>query len=547
MELQKILVSGYLLGGSVAVVLLGAVLFEKSRKINAISALMLFFLSWWGLGYYFWLRADWVNDIKLAEGFLNGGFFMIAITFYFWVSIFLNKVYKKSIWTGYLLSFAWLFFYWSNLYYGNLEIFNLSSLSGVIFATSFILIYGGFYFFGIIELIRKALSNEGRDRKIKNIYGVIILLSILSFIFGVANLSIFYGATYFICGGLISMWSMFILMAYVIIKNTMTNMRVFFIQAIVSLILIVDVLEIFFGKTMIEVVYRLVMFLFVAVFFSVLIKKYKEDIGKKEKLEKIDRKLEINNRKLKELDNAKNYFMLVVAHQLRTPPTIIKGYLSLAKEDPNNNLDAETKDSIERACASNERLIELVENILNISRIESGTMQYKFQPDQSLEKIVQDLKPIFEIKATAKGLELILEIVSGKIPNITMDTQRIKDVISNLMDNAIKYTSKGSVKLEMYKTDYNMVRIEVSDTGMGILKNEIGELFNKFSRGSNAEDLASGGLGLGIYVGKKIIQSHHGKIWAQSAGEGKGATFIVELPINLSIEGLGDKKGIKAK
>ncbi|HBR78944.1 MAG TPA: hypothetical protein DEA46_00760, partial [Candidatus Moranbacteria bacterium] len=309
------------------------------------------------------------------------------------------------------------------------------------------------------------------------------------------------------------------------------DIKIFFAQTLIGLILTVNIAEIFFSKTFIGVAYRLVMLLFLFIFANLLIKKYKQDVSQKNELEKMGKKLEANNRKLKELDNAKNEFISIAAHQLRTPPTVIKGYLALAKEDPNNNLDAETRDSLSRAFTSNERLIELVEDILNISRIESGKMQYDIQPDQSCEKIIRDLTETFEIKARDKGLAFKLEIPKDKVPDIRMDSGKIREVISNLIDNAIKYTLKGFITLRLIKTDYDMVRIEISDTGMGISEHEMGNLFKKFSRGSNADQLATGGIGLGIYVGRKIIEAHKGKIWAQSVGVGKGSTFIIELPI----------------
>jgi signal transduction histidine kinase len=244
----------------------------------------------------------------------------------------------------------------------------------------------------------------------------------------------------------------------------------------------------------------------------------------------MSKKLEANNKKLKELDNAKNEFISIVAHQLRTPPTVIKGYLNLAKDDPNNKLDEVTKDSLSRALVSNDRLIELVEDILNISRIESGKMQYDFQPNQSIEKLIVELKENFEVRARDHGLKLKLDIPNKKVPYIVMDSKKIRAVLSNLIDNAIKYTSKGSITIKYFTKNRNVV-VEVIDTGIGISKKEMGNLFKKFSRGDNADQLGSGGIGLGIYVGRKIVEAHQGKIWVDSLGTGKGSTFIVELPI----------------
>ena len=296
-------------------------------------------------------------------------------------------------------------------------------------------------------------------------------------------------------------------------------------------------MDILFSDDLFEIGYKSVMLIFLMLFSNLLIKSYKEDITQKEDLFRLGKKLEASNKKLKELDSAKNEFISIAAHQLRTPPTVIKGYLNLAKEDPNNKLDEETRDSLSRALASNDRLIELVDDILNISRIESGKMQYEFHANQSIGKILKELAEIFEAKAKDRGLKLKLELPKAKLPDLIMDSNKIREVISNLIDNALKYTAKGEIKIKCLLTeDRERVRIEVSDTGMGISRREIGNLFKKFSRGSNADKISAGGIGLGIYVGRKIIEAHKGKIWVESPGLERGSTFIIELPIESDLE-----------
>ena len=529
MELTELLSMVYFLGGILALVLMVAFMFEEAKKINFISALILFFLGWWSFSYYFWLKIGDYTQADYRVGIFNLGFILIPVTYYFWISVFLKRSRKMLIILGYLASSAFIAFYIYSLYNNNPDVFKLFSPSGLIFLFYFIFVYIGFYILGAAELINAIIKS--RDRNSKFVNRNILLISTLVMTLGILNLPAFYGMKYFLYSGAIAIFLNAFLLAYVALQGKLMNMKAFFAQVLVSLILSVNIMEIFFSETVAGAAYRFVMLIFLLLFSNLLIKNYRQDIRQKEELLKMGKKLESNNKKLKDLDNAKNEFISIAAHQLRTPPTVIKGYLALAKEDPNNNLDLETRDSLTRAFASNERLIELVEDILNISRIESGKMQYDFQPDQSCEEIILDLKNNFEVKAKDKGLKLKVEISKEKLPKITMDANKIREVISNLIDNSIKYTTEGSVTLKLFKTEQNMVRIEVNDTGMGISKNEIGSLFKKFSRGSNADQLAAGGIGLGIYVGRKIIEAHQGKIWAESAGVEKGSTFIVELPI----------------
>lgn len=529
MELNNLLAAFYFAGGIFTVVLVMAFLFEEVKKVNLISVAILILLSWWSFGYYLWLIDEQHSFLNFYFGIYNVALILIPVTYYFWITALFSKKRNKMVFAGYLLALIFGVFYLISLKEGNADIFNLFSTDSLIFILFLTLSYVGFYILAIIELARIMIQSRSMETRFFN--RNILLASSLVTVLGILNVSAFYGAEYFLWSGAASIFIIVFLFVYVAIRKNLISVKTFSAQALVGLILTMNIVEMFFSENFISIAYRMVMLLFLFIFSSLLIKNYRQDVYQKGELEKMGKKLEYNNRKLKELDDAKNEFISIAAHQLRTPPTVIKGYLALAKEDPNNSLDLETRDSLSRAFASNERLIELVEDILNISRIESGKMQYDFQPKQSCEKIIRDLKDTFEIKAKDRGLEMKLEIAKSDIPNITMDSGKIREVISNLIDNSIKYTIKGSITLKLKKTNYGMIRIEVSDTGMGISEDEIGNLFKKFSRGSNADQLAAGGIGLGIYVGRKIIEAHQGKIWAESPGVGQGSTFIVELPI----------------
>ena len=264
-------------------------------------------------------------------------------------------------------------------------------------------------------------------------------------------------------------------------------------------------------------------------------RSFVKELKQRNKLEKLTKKLKENNKNLKDLDRAKNEFISIVAHQLRTPPTVIKGYINLVQENLGNNVDKQTKESLGKALISNERLIDLVNDMLNISRIESGDMKYKMRKGDIYKDILVNLYEAFKIKAKAKGLYINLEKPKEALPKIKIDVKKIQEVVSNLIDNAIKYTHEGGVTIKTRRTKNN-IRIEINDTGIGIARDEIAYLFKKFSRGKNSDTLEVEGTGLGIYVGKKIAKEHGGKIWAESKGVNKGSTFIIELPINSKTE-----------
>jgi len=238
--------------------------------------------------------------------------------------------------------------------------------------------------------------------------------------------------------------------------------------------------------------------------------------------------LQTANEELKRLDEAKSEFISIASHQLRTPLTVIKGYSSMMMEGSFGQMTPPIEENIKKIYESNERLIALVEDLLNISRIESGRLKFDFVVE-SLESVTDSVIEELSEVAKKKGLVVNYE-KQANLPAVKIDKNKIRQVVINITDNAIKYTNQGEVKikLEVFK---NMVRYSVTDTGMGISKEDMPHLFQKFSRGQDVSLIHTEGTGLGLYVGKMMIEAHNGKIWAESAGDGKGSTFIFEIPI----------------
>lgn len=239
--------------------------------------------------------------------------------------------------------------------------------------------------------------------------------------------------------------------------------------------------------------------------------------------------LRVANTKLKKLDQAKSEFVSIASHQLRTPLTVIKGYISMIMEGNFGKIDDNLQDALDKVFASNERLIRLVENLLNISRIESGRLHFTFSEYQ-FEKIVQSVYDELKTSAEGKGLKFIYKQPPKLSPRTLLDEEKIRQVVMNLSDNAIKYTDSGHVIVSLDHSP-NSIIFCVEDSGLGISKQDIGKLFKKFSRGTDVSLVHTEGTGLGLYVAREIIEAHHGRIWAESDGVGKGSRFCFELPI----------------
>ncbi len=232
-------------------------------------------------------------------------------------------------------------------------------------------------------------------------------------------------------------------------------------------------------------------------------------------------------KKLKEVDDMKDDFISMAAHELKTPLTAIRGYVGLISTD---NLSEDDKEGIRRVNISINRLNLLIGDILDVARIQQGRMKFTFKkidPSETIQSVVES----FQTMAQEKGLTL--EYDFKPLPIISIDPQRLEQVLINLIGNAIKYTPKGSVSVsvEVEKTIKNSIlHIRVSDTGLGISASDQDRLFKRFSRIRTVETADIGGTGLGLWITAKIVSTMKGKITVESI-HGKGSDFIISFPV----------------
>jgi len=249
-----------------------------------------------------------------------------------------------------------------------------------------------------------------------------------------------------------------------------------------------------------------------------------------EKIDAQTKELKSAYEELKVLDKAKSEFISLASHQLRTPLTAIKGYISMILEGSYGKLPGSASKPLNNVLGSTERLVRIVNDLLNISKIELGKMELNKAPAK-VEELITACYEEMEHTAEIKGLKIIWNKPKSHLPEIEIDKLKISQVISNLIDNAIKYTQKGQVEIKAEKTD-SVIRISIKDTGEGLTEEELKMVFEGFTRGAAGIAYWIEGAGLGLYIAKKYIDLHHGKIWVESEGKGKGSAFYTELPIN---------------
>lgn len=224
-------------------------------------------------------------------------------------------------------------------------------------------------------------------------------------------------------------------------------------------------------------------------------------------------------------------FVSMAAHELRTPLTSIKGYLSVFMNENKGKFDSDQNMFLTRISISTEQLLDLVENLLNVSKIERGMFNVNLSSTNWVE-VVQLTFDQFMERAKEKNLEFTFVKPEGTLPQVMVDKLRITEVISNLFSNATAYTPPGG-KIKVWvelSPDKSSIITHVSDNGEGIPKEAMSHLFTKFFRVAGKLEQGSKGTGLGLYISKAITEMHHGKIWVESKID-EGSTFSFSLPI----------------
>ncbi len=245
----------------------------------------------------------------------------------------------------------------------------------------------------------------------------------------------------------------------------------------------------------------------------------------------VRRDLELSraNERLEEMDRVKSEFVTIAAHQLRTPLTGIRWSYQTMLEEDEGMLTAVQRRILQGGLSASLRMINLVNDLLSVARIEEGKFGFHFARQSPRAMIERAIKR-FEKIAREKGIQFAVQIPDPAFPVFSFDEEKLSIVLDNLLDNSVKYTEPGGViTLEVIR-EGEMLRITVRDTGIGISAEELHRVFSKFFRAGNALRFHTSGTGLGLYVAHNIVARHNGTMSVQS-GEGKGTTFTVILPM----------------
>ncbi len=246
----------------------------------------------------------------------------------------------------------------------------------------------------------------------------------------------------------------------------------------------------------------------------------------------VRRDLELSgaNEKLTQLDKMKSEIISIVAHQLRTPLSAIKWTLKILLDQDAGPINPEQKDLITKGFDSNERMIGLINDMLAVDRLESGKIKYNFVPVQ-FEELVQNMIENLLPLATQKNIRVELSTPQEALQKIKIDPDKMRDVLQNLIDNAIKYTRMNGVVTVGVAMEKEELHFWVTDNGIGIPEAEKDKIFSRFFRANNAVHTETNGSGLGLFIAQSVVKRHGGKIWFDSIID-QGTTFHVLLPFS---------------
>lgn len=414
------------------------------------------------------------------------------------------------------------------LFFALLTGFSDFTIQGITFRSGYLdIIYGkGFYLFlgFILILMFSTIFPVARGTFTKSsksfIIGIIIFY-LANSIFNIV-LPVFFKITYLYWIGDYSTLFLLGFTTYSIVKYKFFDIKIVLTEALTVIILIILLSRIFIAPTLGDRIVDTLIFLATIILGIFLVRSVLMEIEQRKELEELSKRLKV-------LDAQKNEFIFMAAHEFRAPLTAIKGYISMILEGDTGDISEKAREFLIDVSNINDRLIRLVNNMLNVSKIEEGRMVYQMEVE-SLSRLAQAVFNQFRPEAKRKGLEYQLNIPPELKDMVEVDPDRIQEVMGNFLSNAIKYTDKGSVVVRLSQPTPETVRFEVTDTGPGISKEEQTKLFQKFYRVRTNVGKTTG-TGLGLYISRLLIEKFNGKIGVEST-LGVGSTFWFELPLS---------------
>jgi signal transduction histidine kinase len=517
----------------------GLIIYSRNRKnvINFLFFILTVSISMWGLTMFGYRAFIDYDRVLIMARLLYFSAITIPVSFLYFVLIFPETNYNFSRFEKYVLPiFPGLLCVLSLVPGGfiNDVILKNGQETFIVFNKITHALFGIYvvtYFLGAYHILYSKYKKANPTLKTQLVY-IFFGTFISTFITLITNLALLYfGNFQFNWVGQVGIIFMITLIFYSILKFRLFGIKVIATEFFVFVLWIFTFIKFFLSNGIQEQIINTILLLLVIVIGIFLVKSVIKEVSQREKIELLATDLQKANDRLRELDKQKSEFVSFATHQLRAPLTAMKGYSSLLLDGDMGKLSNEVRGAVTRIFDSSNTLANIVDDYLNISRIELGSMKYSFEVvdlKDVLDHVIGELRPNIE----KSNLALELNVDRMRKYAVSVDKDKFKQIIANLIDNAIKYTPVGKISVTLDKKlidGHHKIIFSVKDNGIGIAPEVLPKLFAKFTRAENGTRQNIHGTGLGLYVAKEIVTAHHGKIWAESPGEGRGSAFFVEL------------------
>lgn len=520
-----------LLNAITSVVLAIFLLFSNHRsKTTWLLIFLCLATAAWSFPYFLWqIAVDADSAIFWCRTLMFGAIFT-SIAYLHLVTVFLGldkiKFYRVVLLIYYLFSFLWVGINFTPYFVAgvySVSYFKFWPIAGPFYLPYLVSFISQFIYASY--LLFRALKKAKGPFRVQ----IILLLTglLIAFVGGSTNYPLWFGINIPPWGnGVVSIYV--VLTVYAIMKYKFLDIKVISAELFTGLLFVVLLLNAFLSNGVLEFILRISAVVVVSILGLLLVRSIKKEVGRREEITHLAHSLERANIRLQELDKQKTEFLSIATHQLRTPLSILKGYIELIMDGAYGKVTPKIAHVLKDMDASNEHLVKLVDEFLDISHIEQGKIKFVYK-DGDINKIVGDVVKDLREKADAIKRKIVWK-ENHDLVLISLDEEKIHHVVYNYIDNALKYSGKGSVEVRLEKKEGGIV-CRVKDRGVGFEKNDEVNFFQKFYRGENVKGMNVNGTGLGLFVCRKFIEAHNGRIWARSRGLGKGSEFGFWIPL----------------
>ncbi len=366
---------------------------------------------------------------------------------------------------------------------------------------------------GFVTLFRKTYRTERARREpfLIVLYGTIVTFSLIL----VCN---FILPAFFAFSDLVPYGSIYILpfilsTAYAVLRYKILDVKIMLTAILCAVLSILALVDVLLSTELFALLIRVITFALVLGVGILLIRSVFREVEQRELIER--------------LSEEKSEFMTFASHEIRNPITAMRGLASLIVDGTTGVVSADTKDVAQKILIAGHDVLNIISTYLSKSKMELGQISYDkavFDLGEAAANMAEGYAPHAEIK----GLKLQIDIDRSHKYNLSGDQGKVKEVLGNLIDNALKYTKEGTIRVAVERHG-PFVRAVISDSGVGIPEETLKELFKKFSR-ADAQKVNLLGTGIGLFLAKTFIEAQGGRIWAESNGQGKGSRFIIEFP-----------------